>query len=134
MKCKANYVNPPFWEDDLTPRPLSMRGRAVFKFAVNAIEEVTTGALEKVGLTLDDVDWFVPHQANGRIIHAAAQKLGQPLDKFQISIKESANVSSATVHMALYDLQSSGKLKKGDIIAVMGFGGGLCAAGAIIEW
>ncbi|MGN0704238.1 MAG: 3-oxoacyl-ACP synthase III family protein [Lentihominibacter sp.] len=134
MKCKANYVNPPFWEDDLTPRPLSMRGRAVFKFAVNAIEEVTTGALEKVGLTLDDVDWFVPHQANGRIIHAAAQKLGQPLDKFQISIKESANVSSATVPMALYDLQSSGKLKKGDIIAVMGFGGGLCAAGAIIEW
>lgn len=65
---------------------------------------------------------------------AAAQKLGQPLDKFQISIKESANVSSATVPMALYDLQSSGKLQKGDIIAVMGFGGGLCAAGAIIEW
>ena len=134
MKCKANYVNPPFWEDDLTPRPLSMRGRAVFKFAVNAIEEVTTGALEKIGLTLGDVDWFVPHQANGRIIHAAAQKLEQPLDKFQISIKESTNVSSATVPMALYDLQSSGKLKKGDIIAVMGFGGGLCAAGAIIEW
>lgn len=76
--------------------------------------------------SFDDVDWFVPHQANGRIIHAAAQKLGQPLDKFQISIKESANVSSATVPMALYDLQSSGKLQKGDIIAVMGFGGGLC--------
>lgn len=67
-------------------------------------------------------------------INAAAQKLGQPLEKFQISIKESANVSSATVPMALYDLESSGKLKKGDIIAVMGFGGGLCAAGAIIEW
>lgn len=134
MKCKSNYINPPFWEDDLTPEPLAMRGRAVFKFAVNAIDEVTRGALDKVGLTLDDVDWFVPHQANGRIIHAAAQKLGQPLDKFQISIKESANVSSATVPMALYDLQSSGKLQKGDIIAVMGFGGGLCAAGAIIEW
>lgn len=134
MKCKANYINPPFWEDDLTPEPLAMRGRAVFRFAVNAIDEVTRGALDKVGLTLDDVDWFVPHQANGRIIHAAAQKLGQPLDKFQISIKESANVSSATVPMALYDLQSSGKLQKGDIIAVMGFGGGLCAAGAIIEW
>ena len=134
IHCKANYINPPFWEDDLTPVPLYLRGRAVFKFAVNAIEEVTKGALEKIGKTLDDVDWFVPHQANGRIIHAAAQKLGQPLEKFQISIAESANVSSATVPMALYDLQKTGKLKKGDIVAVMGFGGGLCAAGAIIEW
>lgn len=134
IHCKANYINPPFWEDDLTPIPLYLRGRAVFKFAVNAMEEVTRGALEKIGKTLDDVDWFVPHQANGRIIHAAAQKMGQPLEKFQISIAESANVSSATVPMALYDLQQTGKLKKGDIVAVMGFGGGLCAAGAIIEW
>lgn len=134
IHCKPNYASPPFWEDDLTPDPLYLRGRAVFKFAVSAMEEVTRGALEKIGMTLDDVDWFVPHQANGRIIHAAAQKMGQPLEKFQISIKESANVSSATVPMALYDLQESGKLKKGDIIAVMGFGGGLCAAGAVIEW
>jgi 3-oxoacyl-[acyl-carrier-protein] synthase-3 len=111
-----------------------MRGRAVYRFAVNAIEEVTKGALDKIGMTLDDVDWFVPHQANARIIQAAAQKLDQPLEKFQISIAESANVSSATVPMALYDLQKTGKLKKGDIIAVMCFGGGLCAAAAIIEW
>lgn len=134
IHCKANYINPPFWEDDLTPDPLYMRGRAVYRFAVNAIEEVTKGALDKIGMTLDDVDWFVPHQANARIIQAAAQKLDQPLEKFQISIAESANVSSATVPMALYDLQKTGKLKKGDIIAVMGFGGGLCAAAAIIEW
>ncbi|MDO4745334.1 MAG: beta-ketoacyl-ACP synthase III [Bacillota bacterium] len=134
IHCRANYVSPPFHEDDETPVPLYLNGRAVFKFAVNAMEEVTVGALEKIGKTLDDVDWFVPHQANGRIIHAAAHKMGQPLDKFQISIAKSANVSSATVPMALYDLQRSGKLKKGDIVACMGFGGGLCAAGAIIEW
>lgn len=134
IHCKANYINPPFWEDDLTPIPLYLRGREVFKFAVNSINEVTTGALAKVGLTLDDVDWFVPHQANGRIISAAAKKLGQPLEKFQISIDKSGNVSSATVPMALYDLKQTGKLKKGDIIAAMGFGGGLCAAGAVIEW
>lgn len=134
IHCKANYINPPFWEDDLTPVPLYLNGRAVFKFAVGAMEEVTVGALEKIGKTLDDVDWFVPHQANGRIIHAAAKKMGQPLEKFQISIADSGNVSSATVPMALYDLQRTGKLKKGDIVAVMGFGGGLSAAGAIIEW
>lgn len=134
IHCKTNYINPPFWEDDLTPIPLYLSGRAVFKFAVSAMEEVTRGALEKIGKTPDDVDWFVPHQANGRIIQAAAKKMGQPLEKFQISIAESANVSSATVPMALYDLQKTGKLKKGDIVAVMGFGGGLCAAGAVIEW
>lgn len=134
IHCKANYINPPFWEDDLTPVPLYLRGRAVFKFAVNAIEEVTKGALEKIGKTLDDVDWFVPHRPTAGSIHAAGSELGQPLEKFQISIAESANVSSATVPMALYDLQKTGKLKKGDIVAVMGFGGGLCAAGAIIEW
>lgn len=134
IHCKANYVNPPFWEDDLTPMPLYLNGRSVFRFAVNAMEEVTKGALDKIGKTLDDVDWFVPHQANGRIIKAAAQRMNQPLEKFQISIAESANVSSATVPMALYDLQKTGKLKRGDTIAVMGFGGGLCAAGAIIEW
>ena len=134
IKCKANYINPPFWEDDLTPQPLFMKGRAVFKFAVNAIDEVTTGALEEAGLTYDDVGWFVLHQANGRIIQSAAQKMGQPIEKFQISIQDGGNVSSATVPMALYDLNLTNKMKKGDIIALVGFGGGLCAAAAIIEW
>ena len=134
ISCKPSYITPPFWEEDTTLEPLYLNGRAVFKFAVNAFQEVTEGALEKAGMSLDDVNWFVPHQANGRIIHAAAQKLGQPIEKFQISIKESANVSSATIPMALYDLNSTGNIKKGDIIAVMGFGGGLCAAAAIIEW
>lgn len=86
------------------------------------------------GLTLDDIDWFVPHQANGRIMEAAAQKMNQPIEKFQISINKSANVSAASIPMALYDLEKTGKIRKGDKIAVMGFGGGLCAAAAIIEW
>ena len=133
ISCKANYINSPFWEDDLTPQPLRMQGRAVFRFAVSAVEEVLGGALRKADMTYDDVDWFVLHQANGRIIEAVAKKLGQPLDKFQISIEKSANVSSATVPMALFDLQESGKLKKGDIIALVGFGGGLCAAAAVVE-
>jgi 3-oxoacyl-[acyl-carrier-protein] synthase-3 len=134
ISCKPSYGIPPFLEEDNALKPLYLNGRAVFKFAVSAFQEVTLGALDNAGLTLDDVDWFVPHQANGRIIEAAAKKLGQPLEKFQISIKDSANVSSATIPMALYDLNSTGNLKKGDIVAVMGFGGGLCAAAAIIEW
>ncbi|MFQ8602623.1 MAG: 3-oxoacyl-ACP synthase III family protein [Anaerovoracaceae bacterium] len=134
IKCKANYINSPFWEDDLTPQPLYMRGKSVFRFAVNAIDEVLSGSLERAGLTYDDVDWFVLHQANARILKSAAQRIKQPLEKFQISIGESGNVSSATVPMALYDLKQTGKMKKGDIIALAGFGGGLCAAAAIVEW
>ena len=111
-----------------------MKGRVVFKFAVGAVEEVLKGALDKAKMTYDDVDWFVLHQANGRIIQAIAQKIKQPLDKFQISIEKSGNVSSATVPMALFDLKETGNLKKGDIVALVGFGGGLCAASAIIEW
>ena len=134
ITCKANYINSPFWEDDLTPEPLKMKGRVVFKFAVGAVEEVLKGALDKANMTYDDVDWFVLHQANGRIIQAIAQKIKQPLDKFQISREKSGNVSSATVPMALFDLKETGNLKKGDIVALVGFGGGLCAASAIIEW
>lgn len=134
LTCGKEYHQTPFWKDELEPQHLALRGMSVFKFAVNSIEEVTMAALEKAGLTLDDIDWFVPHQANGRIMVAAAQRLDQPIEKFQISINKSANVSSASIPMALYDLEKTGKIRKGDKIAVMGFGGGLCAAAAIIQW
>lgn len=134
LVCQKDYRQTPFWEDEEKNQHLSLRGKAVFKFAVNSIEEVTMAALEKAGLCLDDIDWFVPHQANLRIMDAAARRLNQPLEKFQISINKSANVSSASIPMALYDLQKTGKIKKGDKVAVMGFGGGLCAAAAIIQW
>lgn len=134
LACGKDYRAIPFWEDGETHQHLSLRGKAVFKFAVNSIEEVTIAALEKAGLSLDDIDWFVPHQANLRIMDAAARRLNQPLEKFQISINKSANVSSASIPMALYDLQKTGKIRKGDKVAVMGFGGGLCAAAAIIQW
>lgn len=134
LTCGKEYRTIPFWEDEAKAQHLALRGKSVFKFAVNSIEEVTTEVLKKAGLTLDDIDWFVPHQANGRIMEAAAQRLNQPIEKFQISINKSANVSAASIPMALYDLSKTGKIKKGDKIAIMGFGGGLCAAAAIIQW
>ncbi len=134
LTCGKEYRGIPFWEDEEKTQLLALRGKAVFRFAVNSIEEVTDEVLKMAGLTLDDIDWFVPHQANGRIMEAAAQKMNQPIEKFQISINKSANVSAASIPMALYDLEKTGKIRKGDKIAVMGFGGGLCAAAAIIEW
>lgn len=134
LTCGKTYQTIPFWEDEEKRQHLALRGKPVFKFAVHSIEEVITEALKKAELTLDEIDWFVPHQANKRIIMAAAERLNQPIEKFQVSIEQSANVSSASIPMALYDLHKTGKIKRGDKVAVMGFGGGLCAAAAILEW
>lgn len=134
LTCGKEYRKIPFWEDEPNPQHLALRGRSVFKFAVHSIEEVVLEAVRKADLSLEDIDWFVPHQANRRIMTAAAERLKQPLEKFQISIENTANVSAASIPMALYDLHKSGKIKKGDKVALMGFGGGLCAAAAIIEW
>jgi 3-oxoacyl-[acyl-carrier-protein] synthase-3 len=112
---------------------ISMKGQQVFKFAVNALDEVMEETINRANLTYDDIAFFVPHQANMRIINAAAQKTKQAIEKFQISIKDTGNVSSASVPMALYDLMQTGKVKKGDKIMLMGFGGGLSAGAMIYE-
>ena len=134
LSCGKEYHGTPFWEDEPSPQLVTLHGRAIFKFAAGAIEEVTAAALGKAGLTLEEIDWFVPHQANGRIIEAVSRRLGQPIEKFQISIRETGNVSAASIPMAFYDLVQSGKLKKGQKIAIIGFGGGLSAAAAIVQW
>jgi len=132
LACGMVYPKTPFdMEEEKIPMHITMSGTQVFKFAVNAIGEVMQEAIKRAGLTYKDMDYFVPHQANMRIIQAAAQKTGQPLDKFQISIKDTGNVSSASVPMALHDLMMTGKVKKGHKIMLMGFGGGL-SAGAVI--
>lgn len=130
------YGKTPFSEgegDRFNDQYLSMNGNQVFKFAVHAIGEVMDKSLEMAGLTVDDISYFVPHQANLRIITSAAKKFKQPLEKFQISLKETGNVSAASVPMALCDIMNSGKVKKGDKIMLMGFGGGLSAGAVIFE-
>ncbi len=134
LPCGVEYRKRPFDKDisePVDPMYISMKGQQVFKFAVNALDVVMQEAINRAGLTYDDIAFFVPHQANMRIINAAAQKTKQPIEKFQISIKDTGNVSSASVPMALYDLMQTGKVNKGDKIMLMGFGGGL-SAGAIV--
>ena len=133
LACGMEYRKRPFDSEDFSYQPMliEMAGTQVFKFAVNAINEVMDNAIKDTGLTYEDIAFFVPHQANMRIINAASQKTGQDITKFQVSIKDTGNVSSASVPMALHDLMVSGKVKKGDKIMLMGFGGGL-SAGAII--
>lgn len=136
LTCGLEYLKTPFTDDSLDnpeKQSVSMQGSQVFKFAVNAMGEVMEKSLELAGLTADDIAYFVPHQANLRIIASAAKKFKQPIEKFQISLDNTGNVSAASVPMALYDIMDTTKIKKGDKIMLMGFGGGLSAGAVIFE-
>ncbi|MCD1655115.1 ketoacyl-ACP synthase III [Treponema zuelzerae] len=111
-----------------------MNGRAVYTFAVRAFTDTMERLLEETGLTMADIKKIVPHQANMRIIQAAAKRLGIPEDKFFMNIEKYANTSNATIPIALDEYARTGELHKGDIIMTVGFGGGLTYAGNIIVW
>lgn len=131
LTCGMEYLKNPFATDVPETMFLKMHGTQVFRFAVNAITEVMEQVLQDAGITADDITFFVPHQANMRIISYAAQKFKQPLEKFQVNIQTTGNVSAASIPMALSDLMRTGKVQPGDKIMMVGFGGGL-SAGAIL--
>lgn len=123
-------------EEGIT-RPLSklaMNGRAVFNFAVKVLEEMVVKTLEKNQLTLDDIRYIVPHQANTRIIDASVRRLGVPAERFFVNIAEVANTSSASVPIALDQLAKQGQIQKGDKLLLAAFGAGLVAGGVVVEW
>jgi len=133
LTCGMAYIKTPFTKDVNEDMFLKMNGTQVFKFAVNAVTEVMEKVLEQTGVKPDDIKYFVPHQANIRIINAAAQRFGQPIEKFQVNIQETGNVSAASIPMALADLMASGKVQSGDKIMMVGFGGGLSAGALLFE-
>jgi 3-oxoacyl-[acyl-carrier-protein] synthase-3 len=112
-----------------------MVGKEIFKFGVRALPDSVKGALERAeGLTLQDVDMVIPHQANVRIIDAAAKSLDIPREKFFVNLEKLGNTSGGTIPIALDEANRKGLIKEGDIIALAGFGAGLTWAGAIIRW
>lgn len=116
-------------------RPLlHMNGREVFKFAVNVMGDSAIKSIEKAGLTLDDVDLLIPHQANVRIIEAAARKLKLPMDKVLLNIDRYGNTSAASVPIALAEAADDGRIHEGDNIVVVAFGAGLAWAAGLIRW
>ncbi len=115
-------------------RYVSMLGSDVFKFAVSTVPKTIFELLDMAGLTADDIDLFVCHQANMRIIESVAKKCKQNLDKFYINLHEYGNTSSASIPIALSELNEKGILKPGMKIICVGFGGGLTWGGAYIEW
>eukprot|EP01038_Epipyxis_sp_PR26KG_P009188 gene9188-12392_t len=113
---------------------LTMNGAEVYKFAVNEVPEVIQEALTNAGLSTTDVDWLLLHQANIRIMEHASQVLGIGMDKVLRNIAEYGNTSAGSIPLALAEAVRSGKVKKGDIIAMAGFGAGLSWGSAIIRW
>jgi 3-oxoacyl-[acyl-carrier-protein] synthase-3 len=126
----------PFKAGDVvaTAPHLEMNGQAVYSFAVKALTGTIERLLEAEGLTIGDVARIIPHQANARIVQAAGKRLGIPEDKFFLNIEEYANTSAASIPIALDELNRTGKLKKGDLIMTVGFGGGLTYGGNLIIW
>ncbi len=106
----------------------------MFKWAVTTVAAEIKTLLGKNSLSLEDIDWFVPHSANMRIIEAICNEIGFPIEKVLESIVDFGNTSSASIPIALYNGIQSGKVKRGDKVMLMGFGGGLAYAGTIITW
>jgi len=113
---------------------LQMNGREVYKFAVRCIPKAIEEAVQRAHMSIDDVDLFIPHQANIRIIDAAAGRLGQPREKFFINVERYGNTSAASVPVALYEAVHSGRVKVGDTVVLVAFGGGLTWGSCALRW
>ncbi|MCG8476023.1 MAG: ketoacyl-ACP synthase III [Cytophagales bacterium] len=109
-------------------------GKKVFKWAVETISREAQKLVNDAGLSMEDIDWFVPHSANMRIIEAITRNLGLPSEKTLESLRTCGNTSSASIPLAIDQGFREGKVKPGDKLLLMGFGGGLTYAGCILEW
>jgi len=113
---------------------LVMRGKELFKVAVNSMAEAVEIVLKKSKLKLSDIDCVVPHQANDRIITGVAKKLGMPKEKFFINIEKYGNMSAASIAVALYEAVEQKRIRKGDTVLLVTFGAGLVSAANIVKW
>lgn len=136
-------------EDEATSRPASpvlpviqngvqrriiQNGREVYRFAVNIMGESALRALERCGIDSHDVDLFVPHQANIRIIEAAAKRLDLPMERVFVNVMKYGNTSAASIPIALCEASQTGKIREGDTIVMVGFGGGLTWGSCVMKW
>jgi 3-oxoacyl-[acyl-carrier-protein] synthase-3 len=119
---------------DLNLQTIHMTGKEVYKQAVTAMLSAAHKALEQAGLAIADISCVIPHQANIRIIEAIADRLGIPLDKFYVNLDRYGNTSAAAVAIALDEANRSGRIKSGDYVLMVVFGGGLTWASTVIEW
>jgi 3-oxoacyl-[acyl-carrier-protein] synthase-3 len=113
---------------------VKMNGREVFKFATRVMVSSAEKLLDRCGLTIEDVDVYVPHQANVRIIDHAARKLGVPDERVVVNVDRYGNTSSGSIPLALADAAADGRLRPGELVLMTGMGAGLTWGSALIEW
>ncbi|MBM7579762.1 beta-ketoacyl-ACP synthase III [Jeotgalibacillus terrae] len=111
-----------------------MNGREVFKFAVRQMGESSINVLEKAGLTKEDVDYLIPHQANIRIMEASRQRLDLPVEKMSMTVNKYGNTSAASIPISLIEDLEAGRIKDGDLLVMVGFGGGLTWGAIAMRW
>lgn len=121
------------WSAGKTPY-VFMNGSEVYRFAVNAMGDACCRALDLAGLSPEDIDLFVPHQANLRIIQSAQKRLGLPDEKVFVNVQKYGNTSGGSIPLGLYEAQAEGRLKKGDVVMTVGFGAGLVWGANLIRW
>ena len=110
-----------------------MEGKEVFRHAVHRMSEVVVTALEHNGLSIDEVDWLIPHQANKRIMDSIAKRLSLPEEKIVVTVDRQANTSAATIPLALAEAASDGRLREGNLIALSALGGGFSWGSALLR-
>ena len=118
----------------MTVGHLRMEGKEVFRHAIGMVTDVIQGCLADAGLTAEAIDWFVPHQANRRIIDASADRLGIPRDKVVVTVDLHGNTSAASIPLALAVAVKDGRIKAGDMVMIQAMGGGFTWGAALIRW
>ncbi|WP_298912508.1 beta-ketoacyl-ACP synthase III [uncultured Roseobacter sp.] len=113
---------------------LRMQGNQVFRHAVEKLASTATKAMERAGITPEDVDWIVPHQANIRIIQGTAKKLGLPMENVVVTVQDHGNTSAASIPLALSVGRARGQIKDGDLIVTEAIGGGLAWGAVVLRW
>lgn len=113
---------------------LRMEGKEVFRHAVSKLAETGHTALDRAGLTGEDIDWLVPHQANLRIITSTAKKIGLPMEKVVLTVQDHGNTSAASIPLALSTGVANGQIKRGDLLLMEAIGGGLAWGAAAVRW
>lgn len=134
LRCDNRPVNNPFAVNDSKLSYVSMNGQEVYKFAVKTVPKVIEEAVKKAGLEVEDIDLFVLHQANLRIIESVARRLHQPMEKFPTNLEECGNISAASVPILLDNINKHGMICEGKKIVLAGFGAGLTWGATVFVW
>lgn len=130
----APSKNPDLIVEDNPGAHIIMEGKEVFKHAVKAMEDSVTGLLDKTGLSLDDIDVIIPHQANIRILNKLIERLELPREKVVLNVMKYGNTSAASIPLALDETNRSGRLSKGDTVLFCSFGGGFTWGSTLLRW